>query len=173
MNNIDSTQTPRPDYSGGHIFFSRLFFLIEAGLALFLIFSDRMEFGILYLIYALICVFLLMPLFRCAHCDYYGRRCSYGWGKLASKMVRDEYRGLFKNQAGLNIIFWPLRLVPILLSLSGILGSIVTETFDFRNYYIFGFYLLILILQMIIFKSRVCPAPIDSGGSPITDARHG
>jgi len=162
MNNIDSTAKGRPEYSGGHIFFSRLFFLFEAGLALFLIYSARMEYGILYLIYALICIFLLMPLFRCAQCDYYGRRCSYGWGKLASKMVKDEYRGLFKNQTGLNVIFWPLRLVPILLSLSGILGSIVSETFDFRNYYIFGIYLFILILQKLFFKSRVCPALISA-----------
>jgi hypothetical protein len=162
MNNIDSAPVRRPDHSSGDIFWARLFFLIEAGFSLFLVFFARMEFGIVYLIYALICVFLLMPLFRCAQCDYYGRRCSYGWGKLASKMVRDEYRGLFKNQTGLNIIFWPLRLVPILLGIKSILESIATDTFDFRNYYVFGAYLLILLLQKLIFKSRVCPAPISA-----------
>jgi hypothetical protein len=77
-------------------------------------------------------------------------------------MVRDEYRGLFKNQTGLNFIFWPLRLVPILMSVKSVAESIVSETFDFRNYYVFGAYLLILILQRLLFKSRVCPAPVSA-----------
>jgi hypothetical protein len=163
MKNGNSTTTTamRPEYSGGHIFFARLFFLAEAGLTLYMIFSRRMEYGILYLIYALISIFLLMPLLRCAQCDYFGRRCSLGWGAWASKMVADEYRGLFKDQTGLNIIFWPLRLIPILFGISDIVGALIKETFAFENYYIYGSYLLVLILQRLFFHTRVCPASLN------------
>jgi len=168
MTTKNTANASGPEFSKGHVFGARLFFLAEAALAIYFVFSYRLEIGILYLVYGIISIFLLIPAFRCADCDYYGRRCSLGWGRWAPRLFPDNYRNLLGSFSGINIVFWPLRLAPILTGLDKIIQSIILCNYSLDQHYLFGAYLVILLLQRLLFHTRICPSRLDNSKSAIS-----
>jgi hypothetical protein len=107
---------------------------IEAVIALRYMLGIQLELAILYLAYGVVCLFLLLPLIRCVRCSYYGRRCNFGWGTWVARIFPRDEANSQSDFYGYTILFWPLRLFPILLGFRDVVafgaGLIKTGIFE-------------------------------------------
>ena len=98
---------------------------IEASIGLYFVMGVRMELGVMFLAYGVVCLFLLLPLIRCVRCSYYGRRCNFGWGVWVSKVFSRDETHSQSAFYGYTILFWPLRLFPLLLGFAKFLNGLI------------------------------------------------
>jgi hypothetical protein len=132
------------------------FLIIEAGLALYFTLGVNLGFGIVFLAYGVVCLFLIFPLVRCVRCSYYGRRCNFGWGKFwVARFFPKSEKSDFGAYYGWSILFWPLRFFPIILGIR-LLPNWLLGKFSFWSHGLFLIYLVILFLHRRFYRSRAC-----------------
>ena len=159
---------PIGEIPSGLVFLHRLIFLVEAGLAIFLVFRGRLEIGILFTAYGIVCVFLLIPIVHYGHRDLYGGRCTLGWGGWAARFFPKDSVISGDDYRGLTILYWPLRIIPILFGLYFLLQGFMAK-FYFIPQGIFGIYIAILIIQNFLFKAYACPVIASIDGPRISN----
>ena len=148
-----------------------LLLIIEAGLATYMIFNFHQAIGILYLAYGIVSLFLIFPLIRCVRCNYYGKRCNFGWGKwwVAAFFQRDTESN-YADYYGWSALFWPLRLLPILIGLRTLPG-LISGRFNFESHGIFLIYLTILFLHRRYYRARACTRCLQKAICPVYTGR--
>jgi hypothetical protein len=164
--NLKPINTDPEDFSRNIVFLRRLFLLIEAALATYFVISFKLELGVFFIAYGVVCLFLLLPLIRCVRCGYFGKRCSIGWGKwVAGIFPRDE---LSPPDAyyGYTMLFWPLRALPILLAVKSILDGIMGK-FSLIPHGLFGLYFIVLYLGRRFYRARACPLCLQKTNCPV------
>jgi hypothetical protein len=70
----------------------------------------------IYLAVALVMVYVVLRRLVCTNCDYYGKRCALGWGKLSALMFRQGSIELFAGSIGVKlapVTYGLLSLVPL------------------------------------------------------------
>jgi hypothetical protein len=164
--NLKPINTDPGDFPTSIVLIRRLFLIIEAALATYFVISFRLEFGVVFIAYGVVCLFLLLPLIRCVRCGYYGKRCSVGWGKwVAGIFPRDDQRPP-DAYYGYTMLFWPLRALPILLACKSILDGI-SGKFGLMPQGLFGLYFLILYLGRRFYRARACPLCLHRTNCPV------
>lgn len=152
------------------IFIRWLLLAAEGILGLFLVSTFRFEFVILYLSYGIVSLFLLLPLIRCVRCGYYGKRCNFGWGVWVSKIFPRDEKNSYPAFYGYSIIFWPLRLLPILAGLK-VLPMILSSSFPFMPHSIFGLYLIVIFIHRKFYRASSCSRCQMRESCPVYDSR--
>jgi hypothetical protein len=115
----------------------------------------RLELGILYLAYGVVCLFLLLPLIRCVRCHYYGKRCNFGWGTWVAKIFPRDENNTQSAFYGYTILFWPLRLFPILFGFMKFLnGLIAVIAGQFQDFLLFPHGLYLIYIATLIIHRR-------------------
>jgi hypothetical protein len=169
----DDLKTIQPvDNYPRRIAFIRWFLLaLEGGIAIYFAMNLRTDFGILFLAYAVVCLFLIFPLIRCVRCSYYGRRCNFGWGRFwISRFFPKDEINHFGAYYGWSIAFWPLRVVPILLGIRN-LTTWIFGKFDFWSQGLFLIYLAVIILHRRFYRTRACPGCHQKAICPVYNGR--
>jgi hypothetical protein len=148
-----------------------LLLIIEAGLALYITLGASLSFGIAFLAYGIVCLFLIFPLVRCVRCSYYGQRCNFGWGKFwVARFFTKSENGNFGTYYGWSILFWPLRFIPIILGIR-LLPIWVTGKFSFLAHGLFLIYLAVLFLHRRFYRARSCPKCHQMAICPVYNGR--
>jgi hypothetical protein len=151
------------------IIFTRWFFAAaEMGLASYFVFSFHFQLGFLFLIYGLVCVFVLLPLIRCVRCGYYGKRCNFGWGVMISRLFPKAEGESFFSAYGYTVLIWPLRIIPLgvgfLRIIDGFMGG-----FHFVPQGLLGIYLLVMIIHRRFYRARACTRCRQKDVCPVYD----
>jgi hypothetical protein len=155
-NALTQPRLPFDIYPKRIVFIRWLFLSVEAVLALYFVFSFQTILGIIFLAYGVVCLFLIYPLFRCVRCGYYGKRCNFGWGRFwVSKLFPKDDGGHFGDNHGWSMLFWPLRIIPIVLGLRE-LPLWILGKFSFTAHGLFIIYLAILFLHRRFYRARAC-----------------
>jgi hypothetical protein len=148
-----------------------LLLAVEASIAVYFAVKFRADFGILFLAYGVVCLFLIFPLIRCVRCSYYGRRCNFGWSRVwISKMFPKDELNHFSAYYGWSIFFWPLRIVPIAMGI-GRLPSWILGEFDFSTHGLFLIYLAVIIIHRRFYRTRACPRCRQKDLCPVYNGR--
>jgi hypothetical protein len=156
VNNPPHPHLQVDNYSRRIVFVRWVFLTIEAGLAVYFALSFGLNFGILFLAYGIVCLFLIFPLIRCVRCSYYGKRCNFGWGRFwVSKFFPKDEAGQFGEYYGWSIFLWPIRLIPIGLGIRN-LPFWIFGKFSFTQHGLFVIYLAILFLHRRFYRARAC-----------------
>jgi hypothetical protein len=167
------------------IIFARWFFVAsELGIALYFAFTFNINFGLLFLIYAMICGTVFLPLLRCTKCYYYGKRCNFGWGTWVSRMSPKSEDKVYSSAHGLTFLFWPIRAIPIGLGSIQIVGAVkfslsnIGEGFseassafvgalDYFELTLLAIYLLVIYLHRKFYRSRACSRCFQREACPV------
>ncbi len=168
---------PIENYPRTTVFFRWLLLLMEAGLALYMVFKFNPLLGIAYLPYSIVCLFVIFPLIRCVRCNYYGLRCNFGWGRSwIFKFFPKEETNNYGAYYGWSILFWPIRVVPVILGIRA-LPLWITGRFDFMTHGLFLIYLAIIFIHRLYYRGRACPkcrqnkiCPVYLGRIPLSQA---
>jgi len=154
---------------------ARWFFaLTEMGIASFIVFDFGFRWGLLFLIYGFVGIFVLLPLARCIRCYYYGKACNFGLGKWAAVFFPEAQEKKFASAYGFTIFLWPLRIIPIGLGIIPIIGVIrfgLTIPPDYPvgmleamvsnlrtvPHGLYVIYLAVIYLHRKYYRSRSCP----------------
>jgi hypothetical protein len=155
-NNRTQAALPYDNFPKRIPFVRWLFLILEAGLAVYFALSFRLDFGILFLAYGIVCLFLIFPLIRCVRCSYYGKRCNFGWGRFwISNLFPKIENEQFGAYHGWSIFFWPLRIIPIFLG-AILLPNWILGKFEFVPHGLFIIYLVILFSHRRFYRARAC-----------------
>lgn len=163
---VDTLAKPRPpiDRYPWRIVLTRWFLLaVEAAIGTYFIVAFRLELGILYVAYGVVCLFMLLPLVRCVRCYYYGKRCNFGWGVWVARLFPRDDANPQSAFYGYTMLFWPLRAIPLLLGsmllLMDIIGVFMVSEFlpllNLRNA-LFLIYLTALIAHRRFYRAASC-----------------
>jgi hypothetical protein len=154
-----------------------LLLAIEAGIAIFYVMKIRLELAILYIVYGVVCLFLLLPLIRCVRCRYYGKRCNFGWGVWVSRVFpRDEVN----PQAafyGYTILFWPLRIIPIVVALRLYLMYLIgifigmEQRFTLDTHGFFLIYLATIFIHRRFYRFSACTRCHEKSYCPVYNSQ--
>ncbi len=99
-------------------------------------------FAVLFLVIALIMVYIVLRKLVCTNCYYYNKWCALGWGKLAAKMFKQGNIENFNESVG-------IRLAPLtygLLTIIPFITIIISIIFVF-DYTKIGVFVLLLIVS--------------------------
>jgi len=80
--------------------------------------------GLVYLIVAIVLVYVVLRKLVCANCYYYGKWCSLGWGKLSALMFKKGNLEKFPTSIGLKLApatYGLLMIVPLILLIVSII----------------------------------------------------
>jgi hypothetical protein len=133
-----------------------LLLIAEAALAVYLIITFNQMLGVAFLAYGVVCLFLIFPLIRCVRCSYYGKRCNFGWGRFwVSRFFPKSENSRFDAYYGWSVIFWPLKIIPLVLGLR-FLPAIFMGKFFFLSQGMFIIYLAILLIHRRFYRARAC-----------------
>jgi hypothetical protein len=150
---------------------------IEAFIGIYFVLNMRLELGIIFIVYGVVCLFLLLPIIRCVRCAYYGKRCNFGWGVWVAKIFpRDEVNSQTAFY-GYTLLFWPLRIIPILLGFMKFLGGFTMviagrfEEFHLVPHALFLIYIAALILHRPFYRSVSCPKCHERLQCPVYNSR--
>ncbi|OGC90546.1 MAG: hypothetical protein A2W25_00475 [candidate division Zixibacteria bacterium RBG_16_53_22] len=150
---------------------------IEASIGLYFVMGVRMELGVMFLAYGVVCLFLLLPLIRCVRCSYYGRRCNFGWGVWVSKVFSRDETHSQSAFYGYTILFWPLRLFPLLLGFAKFLNGLIAvfagqfEQFRLMPHGLYLIYLTTLWLHRRFYRAASCSRCHEQLSCPVYNSR--
>ena len=165
-----------------------LFALAEMGLATLFVFKFGFISGVIYLIYGFTAVFVILPLTRCNRCFYYGKICNFGLGKWAAAFVPESEEKIYSSAYGFSILFWPLRIIPIMTGLIPIIGLIrgsllipSGEIGDMAEFFFSGLriipeglfliYLLVLYFHRKYYRAKSCTRCYHKTDCPVYDKK--
>jgi len=80
--------------------------------------------GLVYLIVAIVLVYVVLRKMVCVNCYYYGKWCSLGWGKLSALMFKKGNLEKFPTSIGLKLApatYGLLMIVPLILLIVSII----------------------------------------------------
>jgi hypothetical protein len=147
---------PSIDQYPWRIILIRWFLLaVEGGIAIYLISSIRLELVVFYIAYGVISLFLLLPLIRCVRCGYYGKRCNFGWGRWVARFFTYDDKNPYASFYGYTIIFWPLRLLPIIAGIRTI-PTVIFDQPTFLPHGLFVIYIVVMILHRLFYRGAAC-----------------
>ena len=144
--------------------------IIEIGLSIYFVIRFNTNLGLIYGAWWGFSLFVLLPLFRCSHCYYYGKRCNTGWGLLAGFTFKKGNPEFFQAGYGLTILLWPLRLLPIAIGLLDLKGALGGE-FSFIPHGLFGIYILAILLHRLYYRAANCPVCHQRSICPVYDPK--
>jgi hypothetical protein len=147
-----------------------LFGIIEIGLSIYFVIRMNQNLGLFYAAWWAVSLFVVLPLVRCCHCHYFGKRCNTGWGLLAGFAFSKGESKYFQSGYGLTLLLWPLRFLPIALGLRDLLGAIDGGLQPNPNG-LFGIYILAIILHRWFYRAANCPACHQQGNCPVYNPR--
>lgn len=157
---------PVDNYPWRIVMFRWFLLAVEASLASFFVFSYRLELGIFYVAYGVLCLFLLLPLIRCVRCYYYGKRCNFGWGTWVAQVFPKDDINPHSAFYGYTILFWPLRIGPILLGIREIMNGLMGRFFIVPQG-LFAVYLLVLLIHRKFYMRSACMRCHQRTGCPV------
>lgn len=134
----------------------------EIGISIYLVITYKMYFGLFYAAYWIFSLFVLLPLIRCIHCYYYGKRCNTAWGLLAGFAFPRGEAKYFQSGYALTFMLWPLRLLPIAIGALNLIDGIL-----FMPDGLFGIYILIIILHRLYYRTANCPRCYQQSQCPV------
>ncbi len=102
-----------------------------------------------YVIIALVSLILAMR-FRCAHCYYYGKRCSTGLGITAAFLFKQRDNSDFSNPSNIT----PVAIVSFTILFLPLIVAIVYLLFEFTPLLLLLFLLYLLIAVVLGFYLR-------------------
>lgn len=130
----------------------RWFFgMIEMGISVYLVISFKMYVGLAYAAYWIVSMLVLLPLIRCIHCYYYGKRCNTALGLFAGFAFPQGETIYFQAGYALTFILWPLRIIPVGIGLLGLLDGVT-----FIPDGLFGIYIIIIVLHRLYYRTANC-----------------
>jgi hypothetical protein len=142
----------------------------EIGIATFFVSRIRLELGVMFLAYGVVCAFVLLPAIRCVRCYYYGKRCNFGWGKWVSNIFSRSDNSPYASVYGFTILFWPLRMVPIALGLMSF-SSVISGAFALDPNGLFLIYLFLIFLHRRFYRARACTRCHQRESCPVYDSQ--
>jgi hypothetical protein len=142
----------------------------EIGLSIYFVIRFNTNLGLFYGAWWGFSLFALLPLIRCCHCHYYGKRCNTAWGLLAGFAFGKGEAKYFQSGYGLTMLLWPLRFVPIVFGLSDLMGAIGGE-FVFNPNGLFVIYLMIIIIHRWYYRTANCPSCFQKSQCPVYNPR--
>jgi len=169
FNRKDDGPNP-PDFSRATVFVRWLLFMAESVIAIYFTITFRLDIGIFFIAYGVVCLLLLFPLIRCVRCVYYGRRCSLGLGRWVAELFPRDQQNPPGEYDGFNIVFWPLRIIPIILGIMSLIGGFMSK-FTIIPHGLFAAYLLIILIQRRYYRSGACPTCAGAEIRPIDNSR--
>ncbi len=168
--NRDRSRALVDKYSYGIIIPRWILAVAELGLAFYLVHLFKFELGLFFLIYGVVCAFVLLPLIRCVRCYYYGKRCNFGWGVMVSKLLPKVEGENYASSYGYSILFWPLRIIPFGLGITGVIFGFFAG-FQFIPQGLFGIYVLVILLHRWFYRKLACSRCHQRPGCPVYDAK--
>lgn len=111
-------------------------------------------FAVLYLIFAIILVYVVLRKLVCTNCYYYDKWCSMGWGKLAAAMFKKGKTEDFNDSIGLKlapVVYGLLTIIPIIV----IIISIIL-VFDYSKIVILAFLLFFAVYSGGVSRRAAC-----------------
>ncbi len=168
--NRSRSRPPVDKYPYSIIIARWLFAAAEMGLASYFVFLLKFELGLMFLIYGVVCAFVLLPVIRCVRCYYYGRRCNFGWGVMVSKLFPKSEDENYASSYGYSILFWPLRIAPFGLGLRDTIFGF-SDGFQFLPQGLFGIYVLVIFLHRRFYRKFACGRCHQKPGCPVYDVK--
>ena len=104
--------------------------------------------GFIYLIFALVMVFVVLRKLVCPNCYYHGKCCHIGWGKLSSLLFKKGNIEDFPNSIGLKsapLTYGLLTLIPLILVIISI----------FQEFLISKVIILVILLAISFYSGTV------------------
>ena len=74
--------------------------------------------ALLYLLFAIIMIFIVLRKMVCTNCYYYGKRCAMGWGKISAIFFGKGDVDKFSSSIGIKlapVTYGLLTLIPLIL----------------------------------------------------------
>jgi hypothetical protein len=108
----------------------------------------------LYLIIAVIAVYLILRKLVCTNCYYYDKWCSMGWGKLAALLFKQGRIEEFNESIGLRlapIVYGLLTIFPLIVVLVALIA-----VFDYYKLAVLGILLFFSVLSGSISRRSAC-----------------
>jgi hypothetical protein len=118
-------------------------FLLFLAVSTFTVYLVKEQFAYLYVIYVVLCLSLVLPLSKCVNCQYYGKRCQSGWGKVAGYLFKKGDEEKFNQSFKYIILLYPIWLFPLIFALIQLLRK--RTIFELK---------LFLLLILILFLER-------------------
>jgi hypothetical protein len=137
---------------------------VEAGLSTYIVIGLNVNLGLIFSSYWAFSMLVLLPLIRCTKCYYYGKRCNTGWGLLASFAFPRGEEIYFRSGYALTFLLWPLRILPIGISLLNLIDGLT-----FIPDGLFGIYILMIILHRVYYRASNCPGCHQKEVCPVYD----
>jgi uncharacterized membrane protein len=102
----------------------------------------------IYLLCAVLTIFVLLRKAVCTHCYYYGKWCSAGWGKLAALLFRKGNMEQFGTCLGARLaplIYGLLLLVPLVFGMISLI----------QKFTLFKIIVLILLILVAVYSGTI------------------
>ena len=87
--------------------------------------------GLIYVVFALVMVFIVLRKLVCPNCYYHGKCCHMGWGKLSSLLFKEGNIEDFPTSIGLKVApltYGLLTLIPLILIVISIFQEFLVST---------------------------------------------
>ncbi len=138
----------------------------EIGLSIYFLITFNSYLGLFFSAYWVFSLFVLLPLIRCSNCYYYGKRCNTAWGLLAGIAFPRGEQVYFQAGYGMTVLLWPLRIIPVGVSLINLLNG-----FKFVPDGLFIIYLIVIIIHRLYYRASSCRVCHQKETCPVYDPR--
>lgn len=108
----------------------------------------------IYLVLAIVIIYVVLRRIVCVNCYYYGKRCALGWGKLSALMVKKGEIEQFPKSTGIRIapfVYGSLTVIPVVLVVISML-----KTFTVTNLIVLLLILLIGFISGTVTRKNTC-----------------
>jgi hypothetical protein len=147
-----------------------IFGIIEIILSVYFVIRFNQNLALFYSAWWAVSLFVILPLVRCCHCYYYGKRCNTGWGLWAGFAFNRGETRFFQSGYGLTVLLWPLRILPLLFGIKDLVGAI-GESLQFNPNGLFGIYVLAILLHRWFYRTANCPSCHQKSTCPVYNPR--
>ena len=114
----------------------------------------KLKAGVIFVIFAVIMVYVVLRIIICHNCYYHGRLCPHGWGKIAAIFTKKGYTSRFGSSKALILapltygilIFAPIIMVSV---------SMVTN-FTFQKALLLTVFIFLGLLSTLILRKKSC-----------------
>jgi hypothetical protein len=104
--------------------------------------------GLIYLVLALVMVYVVLRKLVCPNCYYHGKCCHIGWGKLSSFLFKKGNIENFSTNFSLKIAplsYWLLTLIPLILIVISV----------FQEFLVSKVVILVILLAILFYSGTI------------------
>ncbi|NLI16195.1 MAG: hypothetical protein GX409_07925 [candidate division Zixibacteria bacterium] len=141
--------------------------ITEIGLSVYFVIRANENLGLFFAAWWAVSLFVLLPLIRCIHCFYYGKRCNTAWGLITGFSFAKGETKFFQSGYGLTFLLWPLRILPFFFGFKDLLGATMEWEFAFNPNGLFGIYVLTLVIHRLYYRKSNCPSCYQKSLCPV------